>query len=282
VERARAALFAAREERVRPGLDDKVLTEWNALMLATLAEAGAATANRVWLDAAIANGEFLLAHLRREDGRWLRSWQADDGGRAKHLAVAADHAALVDAFTRLAEATGEARWIDAARAAADALIQLFWDPVDGGFFTTGEDAERLVARSKDVLDNATPSANGLAAVALVRLAALTGDAGYRAKAEGVIGLLARVAEEHPTAVPSVLTAVDLLDGGPTEVAVVGDAPELVSAVLQRYLPEVVVAWGEPYASPLWDGRSDGHAYVCHDFTCQAPVTDVDALVAQLA
>jgi len=245
VERARRELFDEREGRPRPGLDDKVLTEWNALMLATLAEAGAATANRVWLDAAVANGEFLLTNLRREDGRWLRSWQADDGGRAKHLAVAADHAALIDAFTRLAEATGEARWIEAARGAADDLIRLFGDPVAGGFFTTGEDAERLIARSKDVLDNATPSANGLAAVALVRLAALTGDTGYRAKAEGVIGLLAKVAEEHPTAVPSVLTAIDLLAGGPTEVAVVGDAPELVSAVLQRYLPEVVLAWEPP-------------------------------------
>ena len=278
---ARRRLLEARDERVRPGLDDKVLTEWNALMLATLAEAGAATENRVWIDAAVANGEFLLTNLRRDDGRWLRSWQADDGGRAKHLAVAADHAALVDAFTRLAEATGEARWITAARNVADDLIRLFWDDAQGGFFTTGEDAERLVARSKDVLDNATPSANGLAAVALVRLAALTGDAEYRAKAGGVIGLVANVAGQHPTALPSILTALDLVDGGPTEVAVVGTAPDLVSAVLKRYLPEVVVAWGEPYDSPLWEDRTAGHAYVCHDFTCEAPVTDAAALVAQL-
>src|SRR5690606_17565168 len=107
VEEARRRLFAARERRVRPGLDDKVLTEWNALMLATLAEAAAATGRDDWLAAAVANGEFLLRALRRDDGRWLRSWQADGG--ARHLAFAADHAALVDAFVRLAEATGQAR-----------------------------------------------------------------------------------------------------------------------------------------------------------------------------
>ena len=174
VEDLRLRLFDAREQRVRPGLDDKVLTEWNALMCATLAEAGAATGNRAWVEAAVAAAEFLLGNLRRDDGRWLRSWQADDGGQARHLAYAVDHAALVDAFTRLAEATGQARWIAAARETADALISLFWDGDGAGFFTTGRDAERLIAHSKDLLDNATPSANSTAALALLRLSALTG------------------------------------------------------------------------------------------------------------
>jgi uncharacterized protein len=172
VEDARRRLFEARDRRVRPGRDDKVLTEWNGLMLAALAEAAAATGRDDWRDAAVATGEFLLGSLRRDDGRWLRSWQADGG--ARHLAVAADLAALVDAFTRLAEATGEARWVAEAATTADALLDLFWDPARGGLFTTGTDAERLVARDKDLMDNATPSANSLAAVALVRLAALTG------------------------------------------------------------------------------------------------------------
>ncbi|MCU1452879.1 MAG: hypothetical protein JWN46_1025 [Acidimicrobiales bacterium] len=278
---ARRRLLAVRDDRVRPGLDDKVLTEWNALMLSTLAEAGAATGNRVWVDAAVANGEFLLANLRRDDGRWMRSWQADDGGRARHLAMAADEAALVDAFTRLAEATGEARWIEAARAVADDLLARFWDDASAGVFTTGHDAERLVARAKDLLDNATPSANSLTAVGLARLAALTGDDRYRARSDEVLALLATVAAEHPTALGHLLAAVDLAHPGPDEVAVVGDAPDLVAAVQQRYLPNVVLAWGEPYPSPLWEGRLPGHAYVCRDFACRAPVTDVDALVAQL-
>ncbi len=279
---ARRRLLEAREERVRPGLDDKVLTEWNGLALATLAEAGAATGNRLWIDAAVANAEFLLAALRTPEGRWLRSWQDDDeGGRARHLALAADHAAVLDGFVRLGEATGQARWIGAARDLADDLIELFWDVDDPALFTTGHDAERLVARSKDLLDGATPSANSLAAVALLRLAALTGDQRYRDHAIAIVTRLGPAAGQHPGAFGHLLGAIDVVVHGSTEVAVVGDAPSLVLAVQDRYLPGAVLAWGEPYPSPLWEGRSSGLAYVCHDFACRAPVDDPAALVAQL-
>ncbi|CAN5850920.1 thioredoxin domain-containing protein [soil metagenome] len=287
VEEARRRLFDAREHRVRPGLDDKVLTEWNALMLATLAEAAAATGRSDWLAAAVANGEFLLANLRDDRGRWLRSWQAGEGsgadcaGRARHLAFAADHGALLDAFTRLSEATGQARWITEARGVADDLLDLFWDTDGAGFFTTGHDGEALVARPKDLLDNATPAANSLAAVGLLRLAALTGEDHYRQRAEAVLAMVGRVAGEHPTAFAHLLAAVDLHATCITEIAVVGDAPALVEAVHQRFLPTAVLAWGEPYPSPLWEGRLDGHAYVCQDYTCQAPVTDDEALIRQL-
>ena len=176
IEAARQALLDARAQRVRPGLDDKVLTEWNGLMIATLAEAAAATGDAAWLADAERAAGFLVDELRRDDGRWLRSWQQDGG--ARHLAFAADHAALVDAFTRLAEASGRARWIDEARTTADALLELFADEA-GGFVTTGRDGEALVARSKDVMDNATPAANTLAASGLLRLAALTGEDRYR-------------------------------------------------------------------------------------------------------
>ena len=280
VEQARVRLFDARETRVRPGLDDKVLTEWNGLMLATLAEAAAATGRRDWLDAARASGEFLVRELRRDDGRWLRTWQADHG--AHTLAFAADHGALVDAFTRLAEATGEARWITVAVDTAEAMLGLFWDDDAGGLFTTAHDGEQLVARPKDLLDNATPAANSLAAVALVRLAALTGIDRYRDRAETILRLLSRVAGQHPTAFAHLLTAVDLVDAGVTEIAVVGDRPELVTAVQTRYDPAAVLAWGEPYESPLWHDRADGFAYVCRDYVCKLPVDDVDALLSALA
>jgi uncharacterized protein len=280
VERARAALFAAREGRVRPGLDDKVLTEWNALFLATLAEAAAATGDGGWRDAAVEIGEFLLASLRREDGRWLRSWQAEGG--ARHLAYAADHAALVDAFARLAELTGDARWVGEARATADALLELFEDPSGGGLFTTGHDAEALVARQKDLFDNATPSANSAGALALARLAALTGEARYAEAADRMTRLVGEPAGSHPTAFAHLLAALDVLLGPAAEVAVVGDRPDLVAAVHRRFLPRAALAWGEPYPSPLWEGRTEGRAYVCEGFTCQAPVDSVEALEAQLA
>jgi uncharacterized protein len=279
VEAARVALLEARSQRVRPGLDDKVLTEWNAYLVSALAEAGAAAGEPAWVTAAVEIAEFLLANLRREDGRWLRAWQADAG--AKHLAYAADHGALVDAFTRLAEATGEARWINDAREAADALLDLFWDDERGGVFTSGHDAEALIARPKDLMDNATPGANGLAAVGLLRLAALTDEPRYREAGEAVVRLLAPMAVQHPTAFGHILGAVDLLVRGTTEVVVAGDRPDLVAVAQQRYAPNQVLAWGERYDSPLWEGREDGKAYVCQHYACRLPAETVEELEAQL-
>ena len=280
IEDARRRLFAAREQRVRPGLDDKVLTEWNALMLAALAEAAAATGRADWLEAAVANGEFLVRSLRRDDGRWLRSWQS--GAGARHLGFAADHAALVDAFVRLAEATGEARWIDAARSTADALLELFWDSERGGVFTSGSDAEELIARNKDLMDNATPSANSLAAVGLLRLAALTGEDRYRDHAVEILRLAGPLATRHPSAFGYLLAAVDLAANGIDEVVIAGDRADLVDVAKRMFLPGAVLAWGERYSSPLWEGRADGSAYVCRNYACQLPATDPATLTTQLA
>ncbi len=282
VERARIAMLAARAERPRPGLDDKVLTEWNGLMLATLAEAAAAFGRADWLGAAIANGEFLLRELRAPDGRWSRSWQADGEPRARHAALANDHAAVVDAFTRLAEATGEARWIEHAMATADTLLDHFWDLDQGGLFTTADDAERLVVRQKDLMDNATPSANSVAAMALLRLAALTGQQRYANLADQILRLLATVIPKAPSAFSNALAAIDLRSSGTTEIAIVGHCPDLLAVVRETWRPNSVLAWGEAYDSPLWHSRSDGLAYVCRDFACQQPATDVATLRAQLA
>jgi uncharacterized protein YyaL (SSP411 family) len=278
VDAARAALLAVRDRRVRPGLDDKVLTEWNGLVLSTLAEAAAATGDERWLAEAVRTGEFLCAHLR-DGGRWLRSWQADAG--ARHLAYAADYASMVDALTRLAEATGEARWIHEATRTADGLLDLFWDGEGSGFFSTGHDAEKLIARPKDLLDNATPSANSLAAIALLRLAALTGVDRYRERAEDILRLVGAASGQHPTAFGNVLSAVDLATAGVTEIVVAGDRPDLVAAVQRRYLPNAVLAWGEAYDSPLWEGRDQPAAYVCRNYVCALPATDIDALTTVL-
>ena len=234
IESARQRLFTAREERVRPGLDDKVLTEWNALMLSSLAEAAAATGDPVWLEAAIANGEFLLANLRRDDGRWLRSWQAD----AAAVGSSPTPPTTVRSSTRSRGwPRRPARRAGSPRRAgvADAMLDLFWDDERSGLFTTGVDAERLITRDKDLQDNATPSANSLAAVALLRLAALTGEDRYRERAEAIIQLLGRLAVEHPLAFAHLLTAVDLLTGGITEV-VVAQRPCRSRASRARALP----------------------------------------------
>ncbi len=284
VEAARQALFTCRASRVRPGLDDKVLTEWNGLMLAALAEAAAATGDTDWREAALANGEFLVANLRREDGRWQRSWQAGDGDReaqARHLAYAQDYAALVDAFTRLGELTGESRWLEEARVTADGLLELFWDDESGGVFTTGTDAERLVTRPRDLMDNATPSAQSATACSLLRLGALTGDDRYSVPAGRVTTLLGASAVQHPTAFGRALEALDMVADGLDEVVIVGDRDDLVAAAQTRYLPNAVLAWGEPDDSPLWQSRAEGFAYVCRNFSCRQPASTPEELIAQL-
>ena len=277
-------LFAAREQRVRPGLDDKVLTEWNALMLGALAEAAAATGRDDWRAAAVANGEFLLRELRRDDGRWLRSWQADaHRGAAPHLAYAADHGALVDAFVRLAEATGEARWIDEARTTADALLDLFWDAERGGVFTTGSDAEQLITRNKDLMDNATPGGQQPGG----------GGAAAPGRAHGR-GPLPEPRRPDPaprrsrwppgTRPPSATcwSPSTWPRTASTRSSWPATGPTWCGEVQRAFLPRAVLAWGERYDSPLWEGRDDGAAYVCRDYACRLPAEDPDTLALQLA
>ena len=167
IEDARRRLFEAREQRPRPGLDDKVLTEWNALMISALAEAGALLDRPDWIDAAVAAGDFLRLELRRPDGRWFRSWHADGDPPARHDALAADHAA--SSTPSPASPRPPARPAGSTRpaAVADTMLDHFWDVDHGGLFTTPDDGEALVARQKDLFDNATPSANSTAAVALL-------------------------------------------------------------------------------------------------------------------
>ncbi len=279
VEAGRRLLFEDRLGRVRPALDDKVLTEWNAMYGSALAEAAGATGNPAWGGAAVAVGEFLHAHLRDAGGRWLRSWRPEGG--ARHLAYAADYAWLVDFFTRLAELTGRAVWTARAVTAADGLLALFHDDEGGGFFTTGHDGEMLIVRTKEIFDGATPSANAVAALALARLGALTGIERYADTAREVVDLFAEVLGRHPTAFAHTLLTADLLMEGLTEVVVTGDRPDLVVAVRNHWLPGAVLAWGEPTASPLWAGRDGDRAYVCHNYACRLPVDAVDALSAQL-
>ncbi len=279
MERARRTLRDARGRRPRPGLDDKVLTEWNAMYASALAEAAQATGDRGWGVRAVAIGRFLVDHLVTAEGRWLRAWQP--GGGPRLPAYAGDYAWLVDCFTRLSELTGEALWYEQALSAADGLLELFGDRDGGGFFTTGSDAEALIVRTKDLFDGATPSANGVAARALARLGALSGDRRYVDAARRVLDLIGGALTQQPMAVAySVLTAEVLLSGV-TEVVVVGDRTDLVDVVRRRWLPSAVLAWGEPTASPLWQGRQDGRAYVCRNHACRLPASDPATLVSQL-
>ena len=250
------------------------------MMLSTLAEAAWHENRTDWLDHAIANGEFLLRELCI-DGRWFRSWQQDGTPRARHQALAMDLAHVVDAFTRLAEASGQARWITHARDAADMLIAEYWDDQHGGLFTTPRNGESLIVRQKDIMDNATPSANSTAALAFLRLAALTGTRHYADRALAIFRLLGGIASSAPSAFGHLLAGIHLHHVGVTEVAVTGARDDLLEVLRRRWLPTTVVAWGEPYESPLWEHRSPNLGYVCRHYACMAPSDDPASLVKAL-
>jgi uncharacterized protein YyaL (SSP411 family) len=290
VRRAVPELFAAREQRVRPGLDDKVLLAWNALFLRSLAEAAAAFERDDWMDAARRNARFLLTDLRRDDGRLLRSWQ---DGRANHLAYAEDYAALLEALVTLAE-VDDVSWLADAGWVADELLRLFHDDEGGGFFTTGVDAESLIVRPKEYQDNATPAENSLASNGLLRLAALTGVGRYEVPAEEVLRLLGSVLAEHASAFAYLLGALERLVTPPLEVAVIGDgkddgADALRREVHGRLLPAAVTVSAAPRAgadvTPLLADRTlvdaKATAYVCEHFACRRPVTSPEDLRAEL-
>ena len=285
----RSGLYDARARRVRPGLDDKRLSGWNALMVAALADAGAALGRPDYVDAACACAGFLLERMRDPGGRLLRTYNR---GEAKIPAFLDDHAFLVEGLLALYEATWEERWFLAARETAEAMLARFRDEEGGGFFATADDAETLAApRRKDLEDTPIPSGSSAAAYALLRLAALTGESRYEAPAIEVLRLLAPIAARHPSAFGHLLLALDFHLAPVREVAIVGPDPEPLAAVVRgSYRPHAVLAGAGAVgpigaAVPLLEGRGpvDGRAaaYVCERFACRAPVTAPRDLAAAL-
>jgi uncharacterized protein YyaL (SSP411 family) len=203
-ERIRGRLLAARERRVRPGLDDKRLTSWNALTIAALADAGAALREPRYLDAARTCAAFVLRDLRDERERLLRTY---NHGQGRIDAYLEDHAFLLEAMLSLFEATCEERWLEQAVTLAEETIARFSDPVNGGFFSTASDHEPLIARRKDLEDSPIPSGASSAAVGLLRLAQITGEAEYERHAVSVLRLLHEIAPRHPTAFAHLLQAL---------------------------------------------------------------------------
>jgi uncharacterized protein YyaL (SSP411 family) len=277
-------LYDVRAQRVWPGLDDKRLTAWNALMIAALADAGAVLERDDYVDAAVAAAEFVMRDLRDSGGRLLRTYK---DGEAKLNAYLQDHAFLLEALLTLYEATFDPRWFAAAREIADTTIERFADDERGGFFETSNDHEQLVARRKDLEDNPIPSGNSSAAFGLLRLAALTGEHSYEERAVGVFRLLHKLLPQHPQAFAHLLQALDFHLAPVKEVALVGDdvAP-LERVVRSEFRPHLVMAGGDPDGVPLLEGRTpvDGRAaaYVCERFACQRPVTAPGELAALLA
>jgi uncharacterized protein YyaL (SSP411 family) len=290
--RARQALRAHRDQRVHPGLDDKVLTSWNGLMLAALAEAAAALGRPDYLAAAVRNAGFLTSSMVR-DGRLLRSWK---GGQARITGYLEDHAMVGAGLLALYEATFDRRWLDESRRLAEETLRLFWNAERETFFDTGHDQESLVVRPRNIFDNAVPSGTSVTIEWLLKLAIVTGEQRYEAVALRALRPMADVMQKYPSGFGRYLSALDFHLGPVAEVALVwpaGSEPALAplaETVFRRYHPNRVVvgaAAGAPGAEglPLLAERGpvDGKptAYVCRRYVCELPVTDPGALARQL-
>jgi len=289
---ARAKLLAARAMRPAPARDDKVLTAWNALAIAALAEAGELFERPDYL-AAAAETANLLADRLVVDGRLMRVWM---DGRARQLGCLDDHADLIHGLLALYRATFAPRWLTAARELAERMRELFADPEGGGFFYAARDAEPLVARTRDLEDHPTPAGSSQAAWVLLRLAALTGEPALEDEALGALRLVRDEMGRWPQAFGTALVALDFHVSGPREVAIAGPlddpaARTLVAVAREAAGPAAVIAAGDPAdpaaaeAAPLLAGRGlvDGRpaAYVCRGHTCLVPVTEPQALREQL-
>jgi uncharacterized protein YyaL (SSP411 family) len=291
IEAARKTLYAIREKRVHPGRDEKILTAWNGMMLASLSEAARVWDRADYREAAIRNADFILRELGR-DGRLLRT---SKDGTSKLGGYLEDYANLIDGLLALYQATFEPRYFSEARRLAEVVLAHFAAP-DGGFFDTADDHEALIARPRNLQDNATPSGNSMMARVLILLAAYTGDARYETAARAILRPLSAALRQIPGAFGEALSAADLLIRGIQEIAFVGDptleATRALQIVLERgYRPNVIralspVDCGDQAIPPLLDYRAHVKgapaAYVCEHFVCQRPVTEPAALEALLA
>jgi uncharacterized protein YyaL (SSP411 family) len=279
---AKKKLFAAREKRVKPFRDEKLITAWNGLMLSGLAEAIKITASEEYRGAAMQTVEFIFSRMFR-DGRLLHTYK---DGVAKILGYLDDYAFLAVGLLDLFEATFDRRLLARARQLADIMIHEFWDDSDGAFFYTGKSHEPLISRAKPAFDASVPSGNSMAAQLLLRLYHYTGNEDYLKKAEIILRSYRDAMAAQPFGLAHMLGALDFYLEKPKEIVIVGGpedtvTKQLVHRVHSTYLPNStlqLVTPDEPLKdiAPLLEGKGqigdNATAYGCHNFTCAAPVT----------
>ena len=291
IERVKPLVYAARAKRVPPGLDDKILTAWNGMMISAMAEGARALGDSRYLEAAEEAADFLLRTMKRPDRGLYRTYRA---GKAHLDACLEDYAYLAEGLIDLYEAGAHEGYLDEAVQLAERILADFSDVQDGGFFTTGKDHESLILRSREGPDGATPSGNAVAASVLARLSFHFARDDFRETAATAIRVYGRLITRYPRAFAKSLCVVDLLLRGPVELALIGSPAEpgyetLRADVNRRYLPNRIIAHHDPQGPdpdhPLTKGKSlvQGKAalYVCRNFSCQAPITEPARIEAAL-
>jgi uncharacterized protein YyaL (SSP411 family) len=282
IEDIRHKLYAARAQRVHPGLDDKILAGWNGMMLASLSEAARVFDREDYREAALRNGSFIRQHLLTDAGRVRRTYK---DGQARINGYLEDYANLIDGFLELYQTTFDESWFSEAQQLAEVVLARF-RAQDGGFYDTSDDHEALITRPRSLQDNATPSGSSMMAMGLLRLAAYTGDGDYFNAAQTTLSMLYAAMREYPQAFGQALSAAGALVNGLDEVAVVGDPADaetraLLDTIQKPYRPGVIAALaaedveGE-HTIPLLSYRTrrglTPTVYVCRNFACQMPVT----------
>ena len=292
LDRLRSKVYQARLQRIAPGLDDKVITAWNGMMISAMAETGRVLGIQRYVDAAIRAADFLLTTLARPESRLYRTYRA---GKAHLDACLEDYAYLSEAMIDLYEASGIERYLHEAVCLAERILEDFSDPDQGGFFTTGKNHETLIIRSREGPDGATPSGNAIAASALARLSFHFGREDFREAATQAIRTHGKQIAQIPRGFAKSLIVVDLLLNGPIELALVGQPDEptyeqLRTQVNTQFVPNRIIAYRhdhqEETTHPLLRGKNlvneKAALYICRDFSCEAPITDPKAVCTALA
>jgi uncharacterized protein YyaL (SSP411 family) len=291
----REKVFVQREKRVHPHKDDKILTSWNGLMIAALAIGGRVLDNYQYIDAAEKAFDFIMENLINEDGRLLARYRQ---GEAAHLAYLDDYAFLVWALIELYHTTFDVKYLELALEFNNEMLELFNDNEKGGLFLYGADGESLIVRPKEVYDGAMPSGNSVAALNMLRLARMTGDARLEVRAYDQLSAFASIVESNPSAHTYFLMAA-IFGLYPTkEIVLAGSKEEpvmqsMISLVHKSFLPQAVVLFNDsskeelalikmaPYIEGQKSIDDKGTAYICQNYSCQAPTSNLDEFASRL-
>lgn len=289
----RKRLFYVREERHRPGLDDKILTAWNGLMLTAFAEAANILSRDDYRAVAQRNADFILENLRK-GGRLLRTYK---DGSAKLNGYLEDYAYVIEGLIAVYEATFDLKYFTEARQLADMMIEQFWDETEEGFFFTSADHEELITRTKDYFDNAIPSGNSVAALVLQKMSLLTAEPSYQSYALSILRNTRQFMSRYPNAFGFMLCSLDFYLSEPKEIAIIGSADShevrlFLESIYSRFLPNKVVAAAEANDPVAVEAikllaekttiDNQPTVYVCRNYTCLAPTTSAEELNERLS
>jgi uncharacterized protein len=295
LEEANKKLFAFREKRIHPLKDDKILTSWNGLMIAALAKGYQVLRDLRYLQAAVRAADFVLGSLRDDSGKLFRRYRQ---GEAAHPAFADDYAFLIWGLSGLYESSFDLRYLEEALRLQQLMLDLFWDEQEGGFYYTAHDSEVLIIRDKEIYDGATPSSNSIAALNLLRLGKMSGNTSWEEKADRLLRAFFSLVSDFPSAYTQFLHAVDFVLGPSIEIVVTGDLrgepmQKMLEIVRTAFQPnQVMICRGKgeeaaklaalaPFTEGLPTGDGRPTVYICENYTCRAPITDVEELRAVL-